>query len=393
MAKVIVHIDLNQFFVRCEEIKNPNLVGRPVIVGGQGRAGIVSTCSYKARERGVHSGMPTYLALRSCPEAIVLPVDHKYYSLMSREFFVFLSHYSKILEKASVDECFMDVTDRLKNVKDVKKYFLDMQNGLFLKTGLKCSIGVAPTKFLAKMASDLHKPMGLTILHRRDFKKYIYILPVQNTFGIGKKTSPILIEHGIRTIGDLASRLNSDDEETKNILGKFFYVIKDWLNGLGSDVVDVEDWNPKSIGKSTTFLQDTDNFEEVGGMIRSLSNAVALNAKKENKKGTTVQLVVKDTSFRTHNKSISFKEPTNNPNTIYSRALSLYENSFTGLLIRLVGVTLQNLVDPKDIVVQMNLFENYSQQEEKSETRLLINELNRKLDKPLFKRASEVNKK
>lgn len=393
MAKVIVHIDLNQFFVRCEEIKNPNLVGRPVIVGGQGRAGIVSTCSYKARERGVHSGMPTYLALRSCPEAIVLPVDHKYYSLMSREFFVFLSHYSKIIEKASVDECFMDVTDRLKNVRDVKKYFLDMQNGLFLKTGLKCSIGVAPTKFLAKMASDLHKPMGLTILHRRDFKKYIYVLPVQNTFGIGKKTSPILIEHGIKTIGDLASRLNSDDEETKDILGKFFYVIKDWLNGLGSDVVDVEEWNPKSIGKSTTFLQDTDNFEEIGGMIRSLSNSIALNAKRENKKGTTIQLVVKDTSFRTHNKSISFKEPTNNPNAIYSRALSLYENNFTGLLIRLVGVTLQNLVDPKDIVVQMNLFENYSQQEEKSETRLLINELNRKLDKPLFKRASEVNKK
>lgn len=393
MAKVIVHIDLNQFFVRCEEIKNPNLVGRQVIVGGQGRAGIVSTCSYKARERGVHSGMPTYLALRSCPEAIVLPVDHKYYSLMSREFFVFLSHYSKIIEKASVDECFMDVTDRLKNVRDVKKYFLDMQNGLFLKTGLKCSIGVAPTKFLAKMASDLHKPMGLTILHRRDFKKYIYVLPVQNTFGIGKKTSPILIERGIKTIGDLASRLNSDDEETKTILGKFFYVIKDWLNGLGSDVVDVEEWNPKSIGKSTTFLQDTDNFEEIGGMIRSLSNSIALNAKRENKKGTTIQLVVKDTSFRTHNKSISFKEPTNNPNAIYSRALSLYENNFTGLLIRLVGVTLQNLVDPKDIVVQMNLFENYSQQEEISETRLLINELNRKLDKPLFKRASEVNKK
>lgn len=393
MAKVIVHIDLNQFFVRCEEIKNPNLIGQSVIVGGQGRAGIVSTCSYKARERGVHSGMPTYLALRACPEAIVLPVDHKYYSLMSREFFVFLSHYSKIIEKASVDECFMDVTDQLKKVKDVKKYFLDMQRELFIKTGLKCSIGVAPTKFLAKMASDLRKPMGLTILHRRDFKKYVYPLPVQNTFGIGKKTSPILIKHGIKTIDDLVSRLNSNDEETKNILGKFFYVIKDWLNGLGSDVVDVEDWNPKSIGKSTTFLQDTDNFEEVGAMIRSLSNDVALNAKRENKKGTTIQLVVKDTSFRTHNKSISFKEPTSNSNTIYSRAISLYENNFSGLLIRLVGITLQNLVNPKDVVVQMNIFENYSQQEEENETRSLINELNRKLDKPLFKRASEVEKK
>ncbi len=392
MANVIAHIDLNQFFVRCEEIKNPSLVGKAVIVGGTGRGGIVSTCSYETRKKGVHSGMPTYVALRLCPEAIVLPVDYKYYSLMSREFFNYISHYCKKIEKASVDECFLDLTETLSKVKNPKQYLLDMQSGLFKTTGLKCSIGVAPTKFLAKMASDLKKPMGLVILHRKDFKKYIYPLAVKETYGIGKKTAPELEKEGIKTIGELAQRIENDDPTVVRILGKFIFVIKDWLNGYGSDEVETESPDPKSIGTSTTLETDTNNFDEVSGVIRELCQRVVSDLKKENKRTHTIQIVVKDTSFHIHNKSFTFKEPTNNLNIIYSKALSLYEKNFTEILIRLVGVTLQNLIDEKDIAVQMDLF-NYDDYQDENETKALIDELNRKFNKSVFIRASEVKKK
>lgn len=392
MSKIIVHIDLNAFFATAEEIRNPDLADKPIIIGGDGRKGIVSTASYPARKFGIRSGMPTFQAKRLCPHVLILPVDFRYYGLLSREFFAFVHKYSKKVEKASVDECYVDMTDTLKDVKDVRGFFLDMQAKLLKKTGLKCSIGVGPTKFLAKMASDMKKPMGLTILRRRDIPTLLYPLPIRDFYGIGKKTSPKLEAAGIKTIGDLAKRINADDADLQLILGKFFYVIKDWVNGYGNDEVDLEPWDPKSIGNSSTFMQDTDDFTEIKEMISSLSKEVSERAQAERKKGSTVQLVIKDTEFKTINRSITFKEPTNDYQTIFDKALTLLERHYKGLPIRLVGVTLQNLIDPRDLVIQMSLFD-YRKHEEESETKLLINELNRKLAKPILIRASEVERK
>lgn len=392
MSKIIVHIDLNAFFATAEEIRNPDLADKPIIIGGDGRKGIVSTASYPARKFGIRSGMPTFQAKRLCPHVLILPVDFRYYGLLSREFFAFVHKYSKKVEKASVDECYVDMTDTLKDVKDVRGFFLDMQAKLLKKTGLKCSIGVGPTKFLAKMASDMKKPMGLTILRRRDIPTLLYPLPIRDFYGIGKKTSPKLEAAGIKTIGDLAKRINADDADLQLILGKFFYVIKDWVNGYGNDEVDLEPWDPKSIGNSSTFMQDTDDFTEIKEVISSLSKEVSERAQAERKKGSTVQLVIKDTEFKTINRSITFKEPTNDYQTIFDKALTLLERHYKGLPIRLVGVTLQNLIDPRDLVIQMSLFD-YRKHEEESETKLLINELNRKLAKPILIRASEVERK
>lgn len=389
MSKIIVHIDLNAFFATAEEIRNPELADKPIIIGGDGRKGIVSTASYPARKFGIRSGMPTFQAKRLCPHVLILPVDFHYYGLLSREFFAFVRKYSKKVEKASVDECYVDMSDTLKDVKDVRGFFLDMQTKLLKKTGLKCSIGVGPTKFLAKMASDMKKPMGLTILRRRDIPALLYPLPIRDFYGIGKKTSPRLEAVGIKTIGDLAKRINADDADLQMILGKFFYVIKDWVNGYGNDEVDLEPWDPKSIGNSSTFMQDTDDFSEIKEMISSLAKEVSERAQAERKKGLTVQLVIKDTEFKTINRSMTFKEPTNDYQTIFDRALTLLERHYKGQPIRLVGVTLQNLIDPRDLVIQMSLFD-YRKHEEASETKLLINELNRKLAKPILIRASEV---
>ena len=171
MAKVILHIDLNQFFVRCEELKDPTLINKPVAVGHDGRSGIVSTCSYKAREFGVRSGMPMFQAKKLCPELIVKPVDFRFYGVLSREFFKFVKSYTTLVENASIDECYADFTIPLKGIKDVEVYFKDFQKKLFSKTGLNCSIGIAPNRFLAKMGSDYKKPNGITIVRKKDIEK------------------------------------------------------------------------------------------------------------------------------------------------------------------------------------------------------------------------------
>ena len=337
MSKVIVHIDLNAFFVRAEEIKDPSLIDKPVAVGHEGRGGIVSTCSYAARKFGVASGMPMFKAKELCPDLIIKPVDFRYYGVLSKQFFAFISRYTKIIEKASVDECFADFTEAIKGVNDVPAYFKKIQDDLYRETKLKCSIGVAPTKFLAKMGSDLKKPMGLTFIRRKDIEKILYPLPIKDMFGIGKKTVPKIEQMGIKTIGDLAIRIKNDDKEIQDAFGKFYYVIKDWLNGYGSDEVVTEPDDPKSIGNSSTFMHDTDDYEEIKQMFDRLSKEVSSRAIRENKVGTTIQIVVKDLDFKTHNKSVSFENPINDAHSIFTYAIKLYDKNFIGVPIRLAG--------------------------------------------------------
>ena len=391
MSKVIVHIDLNAFFARCEEIKDPSLENKPVAIGHDGRGGIVSTCSYKAREYGVSSAMPMFKAKQLCPNLIILPVDYRFYSMMSSQFINFIKRYTKIVEQASVDECFADFTQAIKGVKNVPEFFRKLQNDLYKETKLKCSIGVGTTKFIAKMGSDYKKPMGLTIIHKSDIPKILYPLPLEKMFGIGKKTCPRLKNIGINTIGDLANACNNEDPKVKEELGKFFYVIKDWVNGKGSDEVITEEWDPKSIGNSTTLMSDTNNKETIASTFKWLAKEVSDRAIRQNKLGPTIQIVVKESDFVVHNKSTTLDNPTNNYEVIFDTAMKLYEKNFSQMTVRLLGITLQNLIDQKDIAIQMSIFD-YQMHEEESATKLLINDLNRRMKKKVLLRASEVEK-
>lgn len=391
MVKVIVHIDLNAFFVRAEEIKNPELIGKAVAIGHNGRAGIVSTCSYKAREFGVRSGMPMNQAVKLCPHLLIIPGDYRFYAAMSYEFKSFVKRYTKIVEEASVDEVYADFTNALKGVKNVEQYFIDFQNLLYETTGLKCSIGVAPTKFLAKMGSDYKKPMGITIIRRKDISKILYPLDISDMFGVGKKTAPRLKSIGIKTIGDLKKKLDEEDPTTINIVGKFAYELKEWLNGYGDDKVITQFDDPKSIGNSTTLKEDTSNFEIIKSTFDWLTQEVSYRAKKDNLLGTTIQIMAKDTSYKAHNKSITFDTPTNNQKDILNIALKLYEKNYLNMVVRAVGVTLQNLVSQKDLAIQMTFFD-YEKHEDENRTRLIINDINRKLSGTKLIRASELEK-
>ncbi|MCR4911830.1 MAG: DNA polymerase IV [Bacilli bacterium] len=392
MSKVIVHIDLNAFFVRAEEIKDPSLIGKAVAIGHNGRAGIVSTCSYKAREYGVRSGMPMNKAVKLCPNLLIIPGDYRFYAALSYEFKYFIRTYTKLVESASVDEVYADFTNVVKGIDDVEGFFKKLQEDLYEKTELKCSIGIGPTKFLAKMGSDYKKPMGITIIRRKDIKKILYPIPIGDMYGIGKKTAPRLISIGINTIGDLADRLNNNDEETLNVLGKFSTVLKDWINGYGEDEIITEYDDPKSIGNSTTLKEDTNNLDIIGETFEMLSQEVSMRAKRDHLMGTTIQIMAKDTNYQAHNKSITFDTPTNDQSFIARQAIKLYEKNYSNMLVRAVGVTLQNLTSPKDLAIQMTFFD-YEMHEEENRTKLIINDINRKIGSNVVTRASEVKRK
>ena len=389
MSKIILHIDLNAFFVRCEEIKDPSLEGKPVIIGHNGRGGIVSTCSYKAREYGVRSGMPTYQALLKCKDAIVIPGDYHYYQAKSNDFFTFIKRYTRLVELASIDECFADFTDVLKNEENPLVFLRNMQKELYKETKLMCSIGVAPTRFLAKMASDMKKPNGLVVIRKKDARKMLSPLPIEDFFGIGKKTSPKLRELGINTIGDLIKRIDEDDAQVKLAFGKFYYVIKDWINGKGGDEINTEPWDPKSVGHSTTLFSDAVSIEELEKQLRELSEEVSRDAKRENKKGKTVQLVLKDNEFKVINRSKRLGKLSNDFEDIFKTALELLKANYDGRPTRLIGVTLQQLQNPKETYEQLSIFDNYEQIKEENETRLLIGDLNRMMNKSIFKTAGD----
>ncbi len=392
MARIIAHIDLNAFFVTCEILRDPSLKGKSLIVGHTGRSGIVSTCSYEARAKGIHSGQPTFQALKLDPDCLVIEPHYRDYEVYSRSFFSYVKEYVKVIEVASIDECYADMTEILGKEKDPVAFLRSMQFDLYKRTGLTCSIGVAPTKWLAKMASDMKKPMGLVLLRRRDLKSKLYPLPIESFWGIGKKTAPRLRQMGINTIGDLALRIENNDPILEKEFGKFYGTVKEWISGKGSDHIDTEPWDPKSIGVSHTLMYDCQGYAEVSKTLHDLCLEVEHRAKKEGKVGRGVTLHVKDTAFKGHSKTRSFDEPTRDAERLYDAVSDLYKKAYEDLEVRLLGVTLEKVGDMAHQNVQMSLW-NYEQYEELDQTKLLIADLNRKLEKPQLIRASEAKKK
>ena len=385
-----MHIDLNQFFAAATRLLEPDLIGKPLIIAGDTRRGIVSTASYEARKYGISSAMPTYIAKKLCPKVIIREVNYKWYQQKSKEFFSYIKeHYSSHIEVASIDECYVDMTDLMKDIKDPYLYLKNLQEDVYNNTHLEASIGLGPTKFLAKMGSDYKKPMGITIIRKKDIKKILYPLPIEDFFGIGKKTCPKLKELGINTIGDFA--LN-DSYEVKKIMGKFYLIAKEWINGEGDDHVDENPFDPKSISSTNTFLFDTNDYEEISKMLEIKAKEVSLDAIKNNKVGKTITLILKDSSFKSITRSITIDKPTNSFLDIYTNVMNLFDKFFNNQLIRLAGVGLSQLMDKEDFYVQMNLF-NLEQNQKECSTQLLINKLNRKANKEIFYPASKIKEK
>lgn len=390
--RVILHIDMNAYFASVAVVLHPEYKGKPLIVAGTGKRGIVSTASYEARKYGIHSAMPTYQAKQLCPDVIICNPGFGVYEKYTYLFVQIIKRYSKIIEMASIDECYVDMTEALKGVKEPLKVIQNIQYSILNELQLPCSIGVAPNKFLAKMASDMKKPLGITVLRKADVKKMLWPLDIGDMFGIGKKSQPRLREAGINTIGDLAQC--EDYDLLRSLLGNSAEHFKKWANGIDYSPVLVESDDLKSVGHSRTFEHDTCDIVEIYQMFQKLSIMVANRAKDLNLVGTSIQMTIKYSDFNVINRTKRLGLETNDPVTIYENAIALFEQSFTGNNLRLVGVSLQNTKKVDEYHHQLTIFDSFEPQveQEKDKIKKLIANLNKELGENLLKTARDIKK-
>jgi DNA polymerase-4 len=288
----------------------------------------------------------------------------------------------------SIDECYADFSHIDFSRTKPLPYFENIQKLLLQQLQLPSSWGIAPTKFLAKMASDLKKPMGITLLRKRDIPSLLYPLPVETMYGIGKKTYPKLIKKGIKTIGDL---INDKHEETLRFaLGKFYFTVQAWLKGEGSDDVDDQEHDPKSIGNSTTLDADTNDFSVIQSIIHSLTEEVYERAKKQHLLAKTLTLTIKRPDFKVFTRSITREEAALSLTELIAQFTKLFLDHFSAISIRLIGVSLHQLIQEEKVPQSISLFDPNVSVENHNQTQELIEKINGKLKKKIIKRASEV---
>ena len=317
-GRVIFHVDINAYFASAELLKNSALEGQPVAVAGLSRRSVVSTASYEARAYGVHSAMPLHEALRKCPDLIVVQGDYQWYEELSRRFFDFLRRYTLSVEPASIDEGYMDVTETIRRYRRPLDLAWQIQQGLYDELRLPVSIGVAPNKFLAKMASDMRKPMGITVLRRQEIAKKLWPLSIEAMFGIGKKSVPLLQREGILTIGDVADPVN--ERAIMRILGPHAYTMISHARGIGSNKLSYTTTS-RSISQSTTLDEDVEEYQEMAVTLRTLARRLARRAAQEEVKGRLISVSIRYSDFRNAVRSTTLDHYVNDEKTIYEHAL------------------------------------------------------------------------
>jgi DNA polymerase IV len=337
MDRTILHVDLDAFFAAVEQRDRPELAGKPVIVGGGGPGdrGVVSAASYEARRFGVHSAMPLRTAGRLCPQGIFLPVDGAKYQRVSREVMAILRRFTPLVEPISIDEAFLDVTGSRALFGDGETIARSIRTAVRAEVRLTVSVGVARTKLVAKIASDLRKPDGLVVVPPGDEPEFLAPLPISRLWGVGEQTATVLREYGVTTIGDLA-RLDPTLLERR--LGKHGATLVDRARGIDADPVDAGD-PAKSIGHEHTFDVDTSDPEVIERTLLAMSEGVAGRLRAAGLQAATVTVKIRDSSFRTITRQRTLRDPTDLTEPIWRAALELARPEVRGLRIRLLGVT------------------------------------------------------
>ncbi len=385
MSKVYFHIDLNAFFANAEVLLDPSLKGKPVVVSGNTRRSVVSTASYEARAYGIHSAMPLSEAEKKCPDLVIVNPHFTWYSELSEQFMDIIRSYTKIIEQASIDECYADMTEVIKRYERPLDLAWEIQKRALSELGLPCSIGVAPNMFLAKMASDMKKPLGITVLRIREVPAKLWPLPISDMRGIGSKTAPVLEDMGIRTIGDLANY--QDIPALRQILGKNTESVMERANGHDHREI-VMSWDAKSMGVSETLLDDVTDYDEIRGLLRTLSRRLSKRMREEKKAGYTVSLRIRYYDFQNADRSKKLSEPIWQSDDIFVQALSLFDEHWEDEPVRLLGISLSDFASSGQLVSQIGLFD--PAEAEKKETESVLKDLNEQLGRTGFRRASDL---
>lgn len=385
MARVLFHIDINAFFASAEIIKKPSLKDRPIAIGSMSRHGVLSTANYIARSYGVHSAMPVYEALKRCPDLEIIKPDFTFYKNLSREFFSYLYTYTSQIEPASIDECYMDVSEIIRNYQRPLDLAFEIQNGIYEKTGLSVSIGVAPTKFLAKMASDMRKPNGITVLRKAELERKLWPLPVEEIVGIGKKSLPKLKAKNILTIGDFASEKN--EEIIQSILGRSAYLLIQKTRGKSTDRLSYSSTR-QSISLGKTYENDLYTMEEILSNVHSLSRELSKKMQIKNYKGKLISITLRDLDFHNVVRSQALKDYSNDANYFYEALYGLIEENFIeDHGYRHITIHIGSLKNAKEIIEQPTIFES-----PKRCTSSILEQLNQKIEGAHLIKASDLLK-
>ena len=358
MSRVVFHVDMDAFYVSVERRENPDLNGKPVIVGadpksGTGR-GVVMACSYEAREMGIRSGMPIGMAWRKVPTAVYLRPNYELYGAVSESVINVLRSYADILEHVSIDEAFLDVTSKVHGFDDASGYAARVKAAVREREGLACTIGVGPNKSIAKIASDLAKPDGVKVVRPEEVAAFLDPLPVTKISGVGTKTAELLERVGVRTIGELA---RFPGAELKKILGKNSV----WLWGIarGMEQLPVEERpDPKSISVERTFDRDVSEWTTVQETLRDVAHNVFLRAHAQGATFRTIGIKIRFEGFQTHLRERTLGSHVLDEKVLTDVAQDLVKE-FAGRRrrVRLLGVRVTHLERPKTKQPQLTAFE------------------------------------
>lgn len=379
-VKIILHIDMNAFFCSVACLLNPALRGKVFAIGRENSyKGVISSASYEARSLGIHSAMSLKEAYDLVPDLIVVNPDYSNYVYYHNKFIDILKQYSKLVEVASIDEAYLDITD-LSNKRHPLVISKEIQTRVLKELGLSCSIGIAPTLFLAKMASDIKKPLGITVLRKRDVKNILYPLSVSDIFGIGKKTYPILISNNINTISDFMDEDNKD--KIINLIGinTYNYVYTHIL-GNSSNIVDPNRRSEsESVSTSITFDRVINSNIELLYEIRKMTRELVNKINETHYFTKTITITLRNTEFKTITRSKTI-DYTNDFFDIYDVVVDLVEEHYQNENLRLIGVALSNLKEEKNLPRVYNLFTLTNESDKEIEINRLIKEFQNKYGK------------
>ncbi|SIS36989.1 DNA polymerase IV [Salimicrobium flavidum] len=383
-TKIILHIDMNSFYASVEMADHPELKGKPLAIAGnpEERKGVIVTSSYEARKYGVKTTMLVGEARKLCPSLLIRRPNFERYRDVSKHLFSILREVTDLVQPVSIDEGYMDITD----ITDEHPPLIaeQLQEKILRELEVPCSIGIAPNKFLAKMASDMKKPMGCTILRKREIPSKLWPLPIREMHGVGEKTAEKLKKIKVNTIGDLA---NKEEYELKALLGINGQKLHQRANGHDDREVDPEAIHSfKSVGTSTTLPEDTTDETYVYRTFRKLAEKVEVRLKRKNVVGQQLQIMIRYSNRKTVTRSRLLQSYTNSKEEISSEAVDLFEEHWDQRPVRLLGVTISELVEKNEAVEQLSLFD-YEKVAEKEPLYKTMEELKEKYGSGVFKDA------
>ena len=394
MQRLIFHVDVNSAFLSWEVAKRvkqglPDLREIPSCIGGdpKKRTGIVVAKSIPAKKYGIQTGEPMGMALQKCPDLVCVPSDFALYDRCSKAFKSICASYAPVMESFSIDEVFLDMTGTGQIYPDPVATACEIKDRIYRELGFTVNVGISTNKLLAKMASDFEKPNKVHTLYPEEVPQKMWPLPVRDLLFLGKASEKKLVQNGIRTIGDLA---RANEKEIQMLLGeKAGHQLYLSANGIDDSPVKAQREEAKGISVETTFDEDIVSYEQIFPILLSQCDIVAARMRREGKKCNCVAVSFRTLEFKNKSHQRKLDNPTDVTNEIYQNVRQLFQESWSGQPLRLIGVALTGLTE--DDFIQMSLFEDPKKREQQKKLDEAMDNIRKKFGNDKISRASTMN--